>query len=573
MHSLIRKVVVVCACGLVSAAWLQAQGRGATEWTTSGLDAQRTAWLRTDTRLTPDAVRKGEFKFLWKQTFENEARQLNSLTEPTILDRLIGYRGFKALGFLGGSADRVFAIDTDLGKPYWTTHLNYTAATGGQPPSSWACPGGLTANVVRRTALGPPAGGRGGGGGRGARSGSAVGEPGRGAAVLSQMPAPGRGAAPAAPPAAPPAQPPAPAAPASAAVAPVGFGGVDPVYAMGSDGYLHTLYSSNGADMVAPIPFVPPGAKASGLLFVDGVVYTSTSEGCGAAPSAVWAIDLAANERKVSSWKTNGGNIAGSTGLTLGTDGTMYAAVGAAGAGASAPNRISSAVVALDRRTLAQKDWFTADGADFNAAPIVIRYKDKDLIAATGNDGRLYLLDSASLGGTDHKTPLYVSPKFSAPGAGASLATWESQGTVWILAPAVGVVPAAAKFAANGITTRGSVVAFKLADQAGKLTLEPGWASRDLTSPLGPIVINGMVFVASSGEHRPAGAALTAAQRAQRSVPAVLYALDGATGKEIWTSGKTITSFARAGLSAGAGQVYLVTYDHTLYAFGIPMEH
>ena len=31
--------------------------------------------------------------------------------------------------------------------------------------------------------------------------------------------------------------------------------------------------------------------------------------------------------------------------------------------------------------------------------------------------------------------------------------------------------------------------------------------------------------------------------------------------------------FARAGLSAGAGQVYVVTYDNTLYAFGIPMEH
>jgi outer membrane protein assembly factor BamB len=66
---------------------------------------------------------------------------------------------------------------------------------------------------------------------------------------------------------------------------------------------------------------------------------------------------------------------------------------------------------------------------------------------------------------------------------------------------------------------------------------------------------------------------MTAAQRAQRSTPAVLYALDGTTGKMLWSSGQTITSFARAGLSAGAGQVYLVTYDNTLYTFGIPMEH
>ena len=53
----------------------------------------------------------------------------------------------------------------------------------------------------------------------------------------------------------------------------------------------------------------------------------------------------------------------------------------------------------------------------------------------------------------------------------------------------------------------------------------------------------------------------------------MLYAHDGVTGKELWTSGTTITAFARAGLSAGNGQVYVVTYDNTLYAFGIPMEH
>jgi hypothetical protein len=49
--------------------------------------------------------------------------------------------------------------------------------------------------------------------------------------------------------------------------------------------------------------------------------------------------------------------------------------------------------------------------------------------------------------------------------------------------------------------------------------------------------------------------------------------LDGATGKTMWSSGTKITSFARAGLSAGGGQVYVVTYDNHLYAFGIPMEH
>ena len=81
------------------------------------------------------------------------------------------------------------------------------------------------------------------------------------------------------------------------------------------------------------------------------------------------------------------------------------------------------------------------------------------------------------------------------------------------------------------------------------------------------------MFALSTGEHRPANANASAAARAKASLPAVLYALDPATGKELWSSGKTITSFARGGLSASAGQVYFVTFDNTLYAFGIPMEH
>lgn len=573
-------LVLVSAAGMAPAALLRAQGRGSAEWTTSSLDAQRTGWMRSDARLTREALQKNEFTFLWKAQFDNENRQLNALTEPIILDRLIGFRGFKALAFLGGSADRVFAIDTDLGKPYWTSHLNYSANTGGQPPSSWACPGGLTATPSRRTSLAPSTfGGGAAGGGRGGRSGSAVGQPGRGAAVLSQAPqgrgtpAQGRGAAVA--PAGPVAPP---AAAASPAVAPIPFGGVDPIYAMASDGFLHTMRSSNGTDAEPPVRFIPPNARPASLLYVDGIVYTSTAEECGAAPNAVWAIDLTAADRPVTTWKTGGPSVAG--GPALGTDGTLYAAVGAdTGIGPAArtsPARVSHTVVALDRKTLERKDWFTADGADFNASPMVIRYKNKDIVAVTANDGRLYLLDGASLGGADHKTPLHVTSKYTSSGAGAPMATWEDQGTRWILATAAtAAAPAGRGVGAAGVRAgNGSVVAFKLVDNNGTLTLERGWTSGRLNSPLGPIVVNGIVFVASSGEYKGAStAALSAAERARRSTPAVLYALDGATGKELWSSGRTITSFARAGLAAGAGQVYLVTYDNTLYTFGIPIEH
>jgi hypothetical protein len=593
------KAVVILGCALVTAVLVEAQGRGSGEWSTAGGDAQRSAWVRTDARLTKDAVQKGELKFLWKLKLDNETRQLNSLTTPIIMDRLISHRGFKSLAFVGASSERFYAIDTDLARLYWTTVINYSSIA---PPanSSWACPGGLIAAATRPTPLVVSAFAGGGGAGRGGRSGSAVGEPGKGApnlALIGQASGAGpndpgaagargaggaRGAAGATgatgaegATGARGAQGATGAAGATgaqargtmaAAAAALGGGPTDNVYVVASDGFARTINPHNGSDRVPPVPFLPANAKPSGLILVDDVLYTSTSNDCGAAPNGVWAIDLASETKKVLSWKTNGGSVAGTSGPTFGTDGTLYVAVGD---GATGPSTYSNSIVALEPKTLKLKDSFTQPGADFNTSPVVFRYKNKDLMVVSGNDGCLYLLDATSL----KAPPLFVTPKYTNAGASGGLATWEDQGTRWILAPTVGAAQAGVKFASNGVVTNGSVVAYKLADQNGTLTLEPGWASRDLSSPLGPAVVNGVVFAVSSGEHRAAGANVTTAQRAQRSTPAVIYALDGLTGKELWSSGKTITSFARSGLSAGAGQVYLVTFDNTVYAFGIPMEH
>jgi outer membrane protein assembly factor BamB len=183
----------------------------------------------------------------------------------------------------------------------------------------------------------------------------------------------------------------------------------------------------------------------------------------------------------------------------------------------------------------------------------------------------VHLFDSANL-----KSPLVSSPagpKDFAPGA---LASWQDgSGTRWILAPTVGTQAADAGFKAdNGSITKGAIVAWKIVEQNGAVALQPGWASRDLVSPLTPTIINNVVFVTSSGEFRTDDGKVTAAQRAARSSRAVVYALDGTTGKELWTSGTTVTSFARGGaLSGGMGQIYLTTYDGMIYAFGFPMEH
>jgi outer membrane protein assembly factor BamB len=246
-------------------------------------------------------------------------------------------------------------------------------------------------------------------------------------------------------------------------------------------------------------------------------------------------------------------------GPALGTDATIYAATGD---GDYTPESFSDSVVALETRTLKLKDWFTPGKSAFSSSPVVFPFKqddkERDLIAVANKDGHLYLLDSASLGGADHKTPLARSGAFATAFAGA-LASWEVDGQRWVLASSTGAFnPAAGLPATNGSVANGAVVAFKVIDQGGKLSLQPGWVSRDLAAPLPPIVVNGIVFALSGGS---------------AATPAVLYALDGRTGKELWNSGTTIAGqvLPTGGISESASQLYLATADSTIYTFGIPI--
>ena len=181
------------------------------------------------------------------------------------------------------------------------------------------------------------------------------------------------------------------------------------------------------------------------------------------------------------------------------------------------------------------------------------------------------MLDAASLGGEDHKSPLVKSPlvkslQFSQArdfSAGA-ITTWEDAGTRWIAAATGGPLAGTAKFAqSNGAVTGGAVVAFRLTGDGAAPALEPAWSSRDIARPGAPIVVNGVVFAASGAAMGPGGRGRS-----------VLHALDSATGKELWNSGSAMSSYV-PGVppSAGDGQVYLVTADGMLYAFGIPLEH
>jgi outer membrane protein assembly factor BamB len=531
-----------------------AHAQRAADWPTHGGDAQRTGWQKNERKINKDSVK--DFQLLWKLKLPNETKAMYSLFEPLIIGNLITNRGFKEMAFVAGSSDNLFAVDADLGRVLWQRHFEHGSDVPQTARPTWLCPGGLTATPV----IQPPRtfGGR----GAGATPPAAGGRGGTAAPSVRRGPGPFP---------------------------------VRGIFVLSSDGGLHAMNLANGEDLMAPTKFTPPNGKSYSLNMADDVVYATTGQKCGGNPNGVYSMDLENNDKKVNFFGTNGGGVWGLGGAAIGSDGTVYAEVGD---GEWDPSKgiYSDTVLALSPKDLKLKDWYTPSNRewmtkrdlDMNTSPTVFPYKGRDLIVAGGKEGRLFLLDSQSLGGANHRTPLYRTPlignddvDFAGVGIWGSLASWEdSNGTRWVLAPVWGPLTGNMKFSiTNGDAPHGSIAAFKVEEKDGKTVLSPAWVSRDLIIPAPPVVANGVVFALSSGEYvRQAdenqGGLFTSEQRAERSVHATLYALDAETGKELYSSGDKITSFTHFGSMAVAnGRVYFGTYDNTLYSFGFPIEH
>ncbi|PYP52262.1 MAG: hypothetical protein DMD45_05235 [Gemmatimonadetes bacterium] len=501
-------VIVVVACAGANSARAQ-------DWTTAGYDAQRSSWVRAQGKISAASVQQPGFQLLWKLALAEQSSGARALTPPVLLDLLIGYRGFRALAFVGAPSDRVVAIDTDLGRMEWERRFASDAPPAGAAPT---CARAMTPSLARPTNATLPA--LIGGASRAAQPArGAVGDPGEGAVTLAQLAARRREAA-----------RPAPGAPQPAAPrpAPRPF---PVVYVLSSDGMLRTLNAMNGADAEAPVRFLPPYADARGLIVVDDVAYVATTRGCGKAPDGIWALDLGG--KQVTTWRASGG-LAGPLGPAIAPDGTLYAATG------------DGKVSTLEPRTLKPKRTYRSGGPGFVSSSVLFDHRGKLLVAASSRDGRIRLLDGG-------RTAFIRTPVF-AHALADELTTWaDTNDTRWLVAPARSLVPR------EPPAPYDAIVAWKVVRQDSVTILQPGWVSSEMPAPLAAAVVNDVIFAVSRG--------------APPSSPAVLYALDGATGKELWNSGTTIPTGVRAGLSAGGSQVYLATGDGTVYAFGFPMEH
>jgi outer membrane protein assembly factor BamB len=105
--------------------------------------------------------------------------------------------------------------------------------------------------------------------------------------------------------------------------------------------------------------------------------------------------------------------------------------------------------------------------------------------------------------------------------------------------------------AEEAVIANGVVFTYAAGEDATQALADKAW-----DEPGGPVYGGGL----SSGPVR----------RIAESRRAALYALDGQTGKELWSSGNQIESWNHfSGLTVANGRAYIATFDGVLYCFGV----
>ncbi len=376
------------------------------------------------------------------------------------------------------------------------------------------------------------------------------------------------------------------------------------LYALSWDGRLHTLDVATGADIAPPEKFAGPNGKPYALNLYNGVIYTSTAQGCGGNTNAFLSYDLATKTTSI--FAPAGGGMWGRRGVAIDPEGRVFMGTGDAPFSAEA-NTLGTALVAarLDaNKQLQLVDYFAPPNAnwlfrrdlDLNVTPMAFDYRGRKFLIATSKECKLWLLDRDDLGGADNRTTLQTTPllcndaqAFDGKGIWGALAAWQdAKGRQWVVVPFYGPVSRTFKAPTeHARPVNGGVAAYTLEERNGRWQLVPQWLSRDMDMAEHAIVANGIVFTYASGEDTsqivpdrafddPAGPQNGGAisnggvRRIPGSRRAALYALDALTGRELWTSGNEIETWNHfSGLTVANGRAYITTFDGTIYAFGI----
>jgi outer membrane protein assembly factor BamB len=529
MKRLVGSVIITLAVASMCLNRLDAQRAAAPtdliDYLTDGADNQRTGWIRDEKILTKDNVRT--LRLQWKIQTDNSPRALHALMPVLIVGELRTANGVRHFGIVNGISDNLYGFDVEAGKIIWKRHWTYQ----GQDVN----PGG---NIdPRRNNFLRPGG-------------------------SSDTPV----------------------------IGPADAQGRRKVYFVTGDGMLHIVDAATGEDAEPPYTF---HTGKGWSLSLDGNVLWMQSTYAGISIAAVRLDDPT---HKVMTVNSGSGGAWGRRGVAIDSTGTAWTTTGdGIYDPTSDPPRYGNSVIGAhivgaelklkDYYTPTNWEWLRKRDLDPNNTPTIFTYKGRELIAASGKECRLYLLDPKNAGGPNHQTPLYKTPlfcneevDFQDMGSWGALSTWEdSSGTRWVLAPFWGPKHSQIKFSVENTppAREGGVAAFKIEELGGKVQATPAWVSRDMKRGEPVLIVNGMVFGYGSGEETKQawpdiGLQFDSMIRAEKGSKATIYALDAQTGAVLWSSGEQIHLWNHfSGITVANGRVYLGTYDGTLYCFGV----
>jgi outer membrane protein assembly factor BamB len=488
------------------------------DWLTYGHDPQRTSWAFEETKISTENVSK--MGLLWKTPLKNESFMLNALTTPVVASGISTAKGIRSVAYVAGVTGNIFAVDAETGEELWQTTLKYAVLPGKwQYQGTFLCPNGITATpVIDKT--------------------------------------------------------------------------TNTLFVIGGNGSLYGLDLGSGAFRYGPVQFVAPYSKNWSLNLVDGVLYTTLAQGCGGGLSGVYAIDIRDRHRptirQMLLSNTNTAGIWGSGGAIVGTNGKIYGGT-ADGVFDPVAGDYSDTEIAVSMKDLSLVDYFLPLNwqyirrKDFDlgaASPVFFGWRNRHLLAAGAKEGLVYLLDGDNLGGADHQTALYISPRYGNDKAVCceGLGIWggmstarDTNGDTWLIVPMGGPPAEGSKFpTSNGPAPHGSLMAFQIKPdpKTQEPVLQPLWISGDFDGPEVPVIANGVVFALSTGSDEVQRGGTE--KRIKGGHPAVLKALDLKTGKELYNSGSTMASWAHfSGLAVSDGRVFAVDHDSNVYCFAI----
>lgn len=565
-------VLGLCLGGMSCA--VQAQS-GAGEWLTWGGDIERTGWNRSETALSKQSV--GRLALKWKTQIDKEVpieiESGNSmLTAPLVAQGVRTPQGPKTVVYTLAASNTLAALDAATGATIWRRTFDNTAEPRNTP--NWICTNTSTATPVIDKSK-------------------------------------------------------------------------NIIYMLAADGRLHGVDLATGeARLGPPPPFVTPFSRNWSLNLVDGVIYTTVGRGCGngpvpgaplpppgtirrgGAPSTqgaargrgrrtppppvaahMIAMDLNDPARPISRFFTSTArpNGAWSRGGLAWAQGSLLVQT-ADGVWNPPQGLWGQTLLRLAPKTLQVLDYFTPPNLDVlnandldygSGGTLGFTFANRELVVSAGKDGTVYLLDATSLGGADHRTPMFSIKAGNDELSYASMGVWGAPATFvnarnerWVYVPMWGPPSKDAKFErSHGDARDGSIMAFQVVLHSDKPVLVPKWISRNFAVPDSPVIANGVIYAISTGEntlqrhtdpryheiYQKPGApplaktgTLTAEERGQNTTHTILYALDADTGHELYSSKDAIDDWTHlSSITVADGSVYVTTRKTIVYAFGL----